>query len=573
TYKENLIAEINGQDEAWVLYRRDIFSLIDRNEVFVSRVSEIEELDFDFNGAATIDGLADLINSFENKYSDHRRELLNIVYKQRDLPDDAAKLAAIKSDIADWFTKNTQNNAENIRLHEQVTKYFNEGLGGYYLTGNESDPYLMTRVEYEWELLRRERNYLAKRLERAEAIKRYADLAKTHEAGLEMASITRQRTEIAEFRRDIRELYYQLIKGDIDLDPAVYSNAAVRDSEFNRLLSERELDPAQIYAQEDALIAEQSILSDVMSYGNPSAGDLAGLRADIDAYLTAYVSEEDRTDHRMNVLRDKLLTHETDVLNGTDPGVLANRWSVLTGTATALAGEISTLINDYDFNGLRDELDALRLAVEEKSIPGFQADLTDIRAQLEANADLLADAKVELDEARLEYREARIDYDVLRANNADDLLRIDILNNTEKLAAILNRMNEIESIPGFENTTQDAITQARLEYMYEVSENQRAVDDLRYSEAAYDHVKGLEESKNRTAKLNEILATPAFTSLDPSDKAALFTNPLNAVDLIDEVSSEESYRSAQSVLDAYNSLKAAELNYNDFDAQLTQAIA
>ncbi|MCB1321664.1 MAG: hypothetical protein KDK34_15520, partial [Leptospiraceae bacterium] len=152
-------------------------------------------------------------------------------------------------------------------------------------------------------------------------------------------------------------------------------------------------------------------------------------------------------------------------------------------------------------------------------------------------------------------------------------LRIDILNNTEKLAAILNRMNEIESNPGCETTTQDAITPARLAYMYEVSENQRAVDDLRYSEAAYDHVKGLEESKNRTAKLDEILATPAFTSLDPSDKAALFTNPLNAADLIDEVSSEESYRSAQSVLDAYNSLKAAELSYNDFDAQLTQAIA
>ena len=97
-------------------------------------------------------------------------------------------------------------------------------------------------------------------------MKRYADLAEANEAGLELAQVTAERAEIASVRRDLRELHYLLLKGDLSVDPLVESFPAVRDSEFARLLSERGISETDLFRPMKARLgAEQTILADLLS--------------------------------------------------------------------------------------------------------------------------------------------------------------------------------------------------------------------------------------------------------------------------------------------------------------------
>ncbi|MCB1315262.1 MAG: hypothetical protein KDK27_04865, partial [Leptospiraceae bacterium] len=571
-FKSDLQAHMSVQSDDYLLYRRDIYDIVDRNELFVERAAELSGLSaFDYNAAATLDDLEELIADLETeKFGDQRFELLRIFHEDRGTVSDADKLTAIQADIDAWMSDSQD---ENLRLKKEVLRYFDEGLSGYYLSANENDPYLMTRSEYEWELLRRERNYLAQRLERAEAVKRYADLAAKHDAGLEMASITEERADISRIRADIRELYYLLIKGDVDLDPAVTTDTAVRDSEYNRLLNENEIDPAYLSERETILGEEIALLNAIESAASFNLAALDGWIQSLDTFLNDRVSAEERETHRMNAVRLKLLDYRADLEAGTDAAILTDsRESLQTGMGV-LRTELEALRTEYDFNGFQTELDSLRVAVGERALPAYQADLYAIRADLEDNAQQLTDAKIELEEAKKLYREARIDFDILRSGHAEDLIRLELKNNTKALAGILNRMSELEDdidVAALQGQPLDALTLARVEHLYEISAEQRARDDLEYSDEALRSVQGLEGAKDRLAALDDLLASTNLNALGVTERADAILSQQTM--LVDSVSADEAFRSFPEAVNALASITALRAQYADQETQLNEAI-
>ncbi|MCB1316827.1 MAG: hypothetical protein KDK27_12775, partial [Leptospiraceae bacterium] len=304
-YGAELRTLMNAQSEDFVLYRRDMEELTARNAVFSERAQELEgNPDLDFDDAASLTELFDLLDGLEERYSDQQRELLRIYSRDRDTLTDAERLSAIKTDIQDWLDVAVDPDA---RLKQEVDAYFNAGYVGYYLTGNQSDPYLMTDAEYEWELLRRERNYYADRLRHAEAVKRYADLAAAHDAALELADLTAERAEAARVRAEIRDVIYLLIKGDVDLAPEVYSDDAVRDARYAELLAERNIDADALLTRETALSSELGLLDDMRSAGVPDVAELEGWIQQIDTYFTQYGPElaADLTDEERSAILNR----------------------------------------------------------------------------------------------------------------------------------------------------------------------------------------------------------------------------------------------------------------------------
>ena len=569
-FRDDLTALIASRPDDFLLYQRDMYELIDRNELFTTRAGQLESV-FNYASAGSVADLRTLLaeQNADGKYDDHSREIETILTQDRSaLPDDAARLAAIKTDLAAWFVVAKD---ENVRLKAEATAYFTDGLGGYYLSGNENDPYLMTDAEYEWELLRRERMYLAKRLHRAEAVQRYAEIAAQFEAGLEMAQVTAERTDIAKQRSDLRELSYMLIKGDLLIDPLARTDTAVRDAEYARLLSERGIDPAFLSGREADLQTEVALLNDVASIGTPTAGNLASVLADIDNYLATRVSDADRATHRLTLLRDKLLDVRSQIMNGTDPTVIADRWTVVGGGAGAVRDEVTGLIADYDFADLNAELNRVRLAVGEARIPDLQQAVYLVKDQMQLNATELSTARAELDLAKERYRDAMIDLRVLQAGNSQDLIKIDVINNTKQLAAVLNRMQEIETIPGFENTVHDAVSEARVNHLYTVSEGEKARADYAAAEGLLKYVQGLENAKTRKAALESLLSSNNLNALNPAARADLVLANLGS--LVDQVSADQTVRSMNGAIQAGNTLAAARAQYTAAVQAVTDAIA
>ncbi|MEQ9365880.1 MAG: hypothetical protein RIF32_16675, partial [Leptospirales bacterium] len=565
-FKDDLQTMIASRPDDFLLYQRDMYSLIDRNEQFVTRAATLEGV-FDYAAAGTVDELREFLTeaNADGTYDDHAREIEIILTKDRStLPDDAARLAAIQTELAAWFGTATD---ENVRLKAEATGYFTNGLGGYYLSGNENDPYLMTSAEYEWELLRRERMYLSKRLHRAEAVKRYAELAEKFEAGLEMAQVTAERTDISKQRSDLRELPYMLIKGDLAIDPLARTDVAVRDAEYARLLSERGIDPAFLASREADLQAEAAILSDVAAITTPTAGNLAGVLADIDNYLVTRVGAGERDAHRLAVLRDKLLDLRSSIVAGTDAAVIADRWVVIGGGAGAVRDEVTGLIADYDFADLNAELNRVRVAVGSERLPELHDAVYTIKDQMNLNATELAAARAELDLAKERYRDAMIDLRVLQAGNSQELIKIDVVNNTKQLAAVLNRMQKIESIPGFENTVQDAVSEARIDHLYTISEGENARRDYAASEGLLKYVQGLENAKNRKQALETLLSGNDLNALSAADRADLVLT--NMATLVDQVSPDQTLQSMSGAVQAANTLAATRGQY----AAAVQAVA
>ena len=573
-YRNDLEALMQAQSEDFLLYQRDINTLIDRNEMFTSRVAELQSGGFEYASAGTIADLSEMIGGLDSKYDDHVRELRVIMNRDRSaLPDDAARLAAMKTEIAQWFTDSSD---ENTRLKRETVNYFKDGLGGYFLSGNENDPYLMTQAEYEWELLRRERNYLAKRLHRAEAVKRYAELAEQFEAGLELAQVTAERTDVAQQRSDLRELAYLLIKGDLALDNRAKAadpgyDPVIRDAEYTRLLSERGIDLNFLNTREADLSAESALLNGIASLGNPTVGELNTAVATIDAYLTTRVPEDLRATHRLSILRDKLLTYRDRVQAGEDPAVLANRWTVLGGGAASVRDEVELLLADYDFNDFRDELDRVRLAIEQPTVAEYQAELYTIRADMQANADALEIAREDVEIARERYRAALIDFEVLRAGNSDELIRIDVMNATRQLTQVMNYMQELENIPGFDTGRYSVVEGARIAHLYEVSEQERATRDLQQTQNILRFVQGLEDAKTRLQTLNTFLGGTDLNALDPLARAdAVIAERAN---LANEVAADPVLRSNESIPQAFASLAGARAVYAAKTQELNDAIA
>ncbi|MCB1317818.1 MAG: hypothetical protein KDK27_17755, partial [Leptospiraceae bacterium] len=568
------------RSEDYLLYRRDLEQLTGRNALFVERAADFEdELDFDYDSVSAIDDLKGLVDSLDDKYDAHRRELHAIINQERDgALDEAGKLAAIKTDIAQWLSDSQD---EDARLRREVISYFQDGLGGFYLTENENDPYLMTRAEYEWELLRRERNYMAKRLERAEAVKRYAELARDHAAGIEMASITAERAEISKLRSDLSEVGYLLIKGDLDLHPDAATDATVRDAEFARILAERNQDVSFLDDREAALNAELAMLADITAESAPDVADLDGWIAALDTFLNDFVSgdadttdEEARAAHRMNAVRSKLLEYRTQMADGGDALTLNQRWVSLSAGFGVLQNELIDLSAEYNFDNFRTDVDALRLSFGEKAIPAYQSDLDALRDGLEAKAQELADARVRLEEAKQKYRDARIDFDILNSANPEELIRFDLLNTTKQLAGVLNRMAEIEDMEGMADRLTDIVGKQEANYLHDVMQSQRATDDLAYTEETLKDVQDLEAAKLRLAALEDLISANNINALatgDVSELADLFIN--NKADLVDADAPEEERRSFIIIRTAFDQLSEARQEWSDANDALNAALA
>ena len=522
-FETNLRAQMQSRGEDYLLYQRDISAMISGNALFVENARNLTQTNaFDYAGANSVAQLQRLVDGLAIKYDDHRAELNRLIARDRGALDAVARLAAIKDDIANWFVTAQDRDA---RLRGTVLNYFNNGLAGFHLTADENDPYLMTQAEYDWERLRRERNYLAKRLDTATAVKRYADLAREHEAGLEMAQITAERADVTKVRRDLRELQYLFLKGDLTVDPSVATDPTMRDSEFERLFSERGIDPGYLTTRETFLLTEIDLLADLIGGGRPTAGEISAYIQRIDQFLVTNVPEAERATHRLTGTRAKLLTFSEIIQGGASEETKTNRWQTLVTGFDALHGELNALNQDYDFNGLRAEFDAFRMSIADPTLRDRRDDLYTLREQLENNATTLAAARTRLDQARADYSLARKDFEVLRAGNAEELIRENLLETTGQLAGVLNQMTRIENLPGFDaNSQYDAIGTQRAEYLYAVSGRQTADQDFARSSDLLKFVRGLEAAKNRTAALENVLAGVDPTTIEATALADLFLN-------------------------------------------------
>ncbi|MBI3395111.1 MAG: hypothetical protein HY042_04695, partial [Spirochaetia bacterium] len=575
-FKSDLAARAAAQPEEYLLYKRDFQDITDRNALFVSRTAELEDL-FVYQAALQIEDLRLLAGRLNQKYSEHAAEILAILNKDRtSLPDDAARLAAAKEEIRLWFLSNGN---ENARLKRQITSYLNDSTGGYYLTGNQNDPYLMTRAEFEWELLRRQRDAMAERLRRAEAVKRYADLAAMHEAGLELASVTREEVDAAAARSHIREISYHLLNGDLPVNQLAQTDSSVRDAEYARLLQTRGVNVSALLSREESISKELSLLTDMTLAAPPSRDSASTLLERIDAYIAS--GAEAAGASALTGIRAKLADFLILYDSGAASAVVGARWSVLSGAVGDVRSQLSNLRAEYDFAGLKAELEALKGAVAQAPLTSFQGTLSTMRASMQVTQTELSQARARLETARAAYGEALNDYNILRLGNADDVIKLELSQSSQSLAAILNRMTDIEKIPGFESSTlftglADASLAKRLEYLNAVGQNDQARSDLKSASTTLAAVQGLEASKHRTAALGALLSAQGnLQGKAPEELVDILTG---APDIVQKGTgaNEESLTSTPAVLRilaALSSQKAALKSKRDALDQVNKELA
>ena len=577
-FKTELQTLMAAKSEDFLLYKEDVTNLMGENELFVDRALElVDASNFDYNAAANITELAEMIGKLEGAHYVHKQELARIFNTDRDESlDEDAKLAAIKAEIKAWLAPYTAakgdaaliKTAVDKRLRERVLAYFGEGDRGYYLSGEENDPYLMTRAEYEWELLRRQRNYQARRLRRAQAVKEYADLASRHDAALEMAQVTTERTEAARIHAELNELAYLILKGDLEFDPGVYNPdetiAQTKiQAEWERLLTERNIQPEALAGIDTRLDQEASILSDMAALTNPTAGELNELIGRI----TVYLESNNLSEHRLNEVRRKLEEHRRQVLAGADAGALENQLDTLKGLAGALLGQVNTLKEDYDIGALNTLILKIkgdgasdRGLIGLRSMPQINASQDEVKERIKANAELLKTAQEKLDEVRKEYHNAFVDLQVLTSGDASELIQIELSEATNVLTSTLNRMQKIETIPGFEDKILDQSEAARLAYLSEVSEGEAAAGEYRAAGAYLIEVQALEESKKRKLALETTLTEPGFDINNIVESAATLITKES--ELVNRDAENVSLRSATHSRAAFDRLKAAKQAYD-----------
>ena len=580
-FKNELQTLMATKSEDFLLYKEDLGNIMGENELFVDRAQElVDSPNFDYNSAATLAELAETISKLAGAHYVHKQELARIYNKERDESlSDAEKLAVIKAEIKTWLIpyENADDAeikaAKDKRLREQVLAYFGDGARGYYLSGEENDPYLMTRAEYEWELLRRQRNYQARRLRRAQDVKEYADLAGRYDAALEMAQVTRERTEAARTHAELNELAYLILKGDIEIDPGVYdpdeaiAQAKVQ-AEWERLLTARNIDISTLTDIDARLAQETSILGEMAGLTNPTE---AGLN-ELVGRITVYLESKNLSEHRLTEVRRKLEEHRRQMVAGVDAGALDTQWDTLKGLAGALIAQVNTLKEDYNLA----ELNTLILKIKgdgvsdrgligRRGMPQINTSLDEVKERIKANAELLKVAQEKLDQAQKEYHNAFVDLHVLTAGNATELIQIELSEATGALTSTLNRMQKIENIEGFEGKILDQAEAARLSYLNEVSQGEAAQQEFREAGAYLAEIQALEESKKRKLALETLLTDPGFDTTEPLDAAAFLITKES--ELINRDAENVSLRSAALSRAAFDRLQATKQAY---DQELTR---
>lgn len=606
-FSTELIAFMNSESEDFLLYQRDIESLIETNSYFVSRATELNSSSsFDFSGADSESDLLTLINSLDDDYWLQKEELYKIYnhsaesFLSRSELDslgftedkvwsdltEQQRLAITKKEITAWFSFSLD---EGGRLKSEVHDYFSEGLGMYYLTGNENDPYMMTEAEYTWELLRRERNYAAENLRKAEAVKYYADLAETHDAGNEIAGITGERAEIARVRMELAELYYKSIAGTIDLSPAS-TDPTLTDAErttslnndYNRLLSEKGINGADLLARNSDLVTEMDIFQ---SIANGSSADAETFKSRLEAFLSSY-SDAAEGDYRTAPVKEMILRINSFLANQ-DATAASDIWTSVKSVASMLHAELSTLYNEYDFAGITQDLNAFRSSLGEKSVSEFQEDIVARKALIEADAIAIESAQEAFDVAREAYFQADVDFRILSSPEKAALIQKELEQSTSLLAAIVNGMAKIETeVPveylrssatatsGNDYVT-DPVMAAGLEAVYEASLVEKYDAEKILSTSLLNIVQGLEASERRRENL-EALRNYYANKTGRGDDLISFAEFLVASDEGDDVAQvggylEQSFsvdaalQSGQIPVNMYNNLKSLAEHYRSLE--------
>ncbi|MDH5655410.1 MAG: hypothetical protein OEZ34_05850, partial [Spirochaetia bacterium] len=526
---ENFLSELTlvmeKRDESFLLYKRDLDDLIISNRYFVKRALEIRDSPgFDFKNASSREELEKIIKSLGSEYDFQKKEMLErIAELPGQLPADTEELIAR---IDEWFSDSVD---ENLRLHRKVQNYFFEGLDGYYIRKNENDPYLLTEAEYDREILRRERNRLAARLRQTETVKRYADLAAEYNAGIEIARVTMERAEIEHVRMKIRESAYKILTGDLSVDPSARTNSEIRSSELQRILELNGISKERILNKNKFIKREMEILERAMEGRTVYSGEK------IDAIISEINSLSDQNSETLlGGIRTALLDHKKILKENSDKSVIENSWKHIGGLSGFLLDELKILRQEYDLEGLAGEIFDLENLMTRISLDEVRHEIDLLERSLRSGADQIKAAMEEFETAKLNYDQAVRDFNIVQSKDSASIIRIEFENISRQLSGVMKRMFQIETIPGFENAFFDSVDKERLEYLYSVSENQKAETLKEKSSQILSIITNLENSRKKNQYLELILSETDLEGLHEAALADLFQK-INSVNVNEEI--------------------------------------
>ena len=571
-----LSEDINRTDYA--LYVRDIESDIRSNSLFVSRAEKLQgSEDFNYQAMDSIEEMRELVAGLDKEYLEHGIEISRLIKdiikrkggaeelwpedveegSQQDLDAKALRdqaLVEIKEAIENKFFAESTN--EDSRLRDLILGKLEDGLYRQHITGNANDPYLMTDAEYEWEVLRRERDRQAQRLERARRVKHYADIAEKHGAGLEMAAVTDWRVQASKLKTDLLQLAYDVTAGeagdlalqlqgmDPDADPAAY------ESLLDQLI-QQQTDFELYSARGENLQSSSDFISDVAdldSETSPDADDLNDMLGELNALLTGFTGE-DASAHPLIPFRDRLQSFRDDVLSGNaTASTLANRWKALHGTAQALSLEMEKLAGEFNYS---EERELIQTALNQPNLKQRKDALGDLKDDLEATTETLRLAEERLNESREAYKQARIDLEIQKSGNAEELIQIELRNAASALGSVMSQMKSVEDaadVPlatGSENASKeyyDTIGQ-RNQVTHQQSETEEALALVTALNNATNARQALQNLKGGTdypaevdARAQAILAIKEDLTVSPGPAVAQAMQSIQArLDLLEDI--------------------------------------
>ncbi len=576
TFRDDLVGWLSNEDNRtnYALYVRDIESDIRSNRLFVNRAQELEgSQDFNYEAMDSIEEMRELVAGLDKEYLEHGIEitkLINDIIKQKGgaeelWPEDveegsqqdldakalrAEALADIKEAIAtEFFDKSTN---EDLRLRELVLGKLEDGLYRQHITGNANDPYLMTDAEYEWEVLRRERDRQAQRLERARRVKHYADIAEKHGAGLEMAAVTDWRVQASKTKTDLLQLAYDVTAGeagdlalqlqgmDPDADPAAY------ESLFEQLIQEQ-TDFELYAARGENLQASSDFISDVADLDSetvPDADDVNDMLSDLGALLSEFTGE-DASAHPLIPFRNRLQSFRDEILSGnTSATTLANRWKALHGTAQALSLEMEKLAGEFNYS---EERELIRTALSQPNLKQRNDALGDLKDDLESTTETLRLAEERLNESREAYKQARIDLEIQKSGNAEELIQIELRNAASALGSVMSQMKSVEDAADI--PLQSSPERSSQEYYETIGERNRVthrqqqtqealalVDALKNAMDAREALAAVEGDADVQTRAEAVLAIEESLTVSPSPAVAQALSSLQArLDLLEDI--------------------------------------
>ncbi len=515
-FKSALQTKLDTFAEAYVLYDRDLRGEIQRADLYaVSSQYLGADLGAWFSGGYNFADVTAKLNSYSDEHANVKTDIQQIWNTinadNTNFPDEAAKKTALQTQVQSLLTSGLNVDQS---LFNRVTAYFNTPYGGNYLTSNDNDPYLMTQAEYEWELLRNRRNFLAQQLATSEAVYNYARVANASGAGLELGQITKEAADIQKVYTDLAEIKYKILKGDIALNPLVKSNATTRDTEFTNILAARGIDLNTIYTREGQILTEKTALNTVVGAGAITVGtDLNALIGAFDQWRgtnPATPAGNAQNVHYLQQFSDKLIQLKNEWTVGLTGDALLEkqqRWAQLKSAAGALFQSLTDLQGNYRFSELSQKIADVKNAM----VPAnpLQMNLTELGAQLQADKSLIeaqalvvASAKAAFDQQQDIYRQTKKNFDVIALPNSQQIIATEISNMGQQLASVTNRMVFVN---GVTTEMKDVVSASELDYYRILRERTEAQKDVSFTNKALQAIDNLKAARTQNAALDTML--------------------------------------------------------------------